>query len=46
MRPIMIGIVDGFGIPDKFLRSALVSGNPYENYLKLARENEINHSKL
>lgn len=37
MRPITIGLVDGFGIPDKYIRSALISGNPYENFLKLAR---------
>lgn len=30
LRPDLIGIVDGFGIPDKFIRSALISGNPYE----------------
>ena len=29
LRPDLIGIVDGFGIPDKFIRSALISGNPY-----------------
>lgn len=29
IRPILIGIVDGFGIPDKYIRSALISGNPY-----------------
>ena len=30
LRPNLMGIVDGFGIPDKFIRSALISGNPYE----------------
>ena len=30
LRPNLIGIVDGFGIPDRFVRSALISGNPYE----------------
>lgn len=30
MRPDIIGIVDGFGIPDKYIRSALTYGNPYE----------------
>ena len=30
IRPDLIGVVDGFGIPDKFIRSALISGNPYE----------------
>lgn len=42
LRPDLIGLVDGFGIPDKYIRSALISGNPYENFLKLARENELN----
>lgn len=30
LRPEIIGIVDGFGIPDKYIRSALIYGNPYE----------------
>lgn len=30
LRPDLIGIVDGFGIPDKYFRSALIYGNPYE----------------
>jgi len=30
IRPDLIGLVDGFGIPDKYIRSALISGNPYE----------------
>jgi hypothetical protein len=29
LRPEIIGIVDGFGIPDKYVRSALIHGNPY-----------------
>lgn len=29
LRPMSIGIVDGFGFPDKYIRSALISGNPY-----------------
>ena len=33
LRPNLIGLVDSFGIPDRFIRSALISGNPYEvNY--------------
>lgn len=39
LRPDVIGLVDGFGIPDKYVRSALTYGNPYENYLQLARAN-------
>lgn len=46
LRPDLIGIVDGFGIPDKYIRSALISGNPYENYLELARKNDLNHSRF
>ena len=30
LRPDLIGLVDGFGIPDKYIRSALITGNPYE----------------
>lgn len=30
LRPATIGLVDGFGIPDKYIRSALIKGNPYE----------------
>lgn len=30
LRPDFIGIVDGFGFPEKYYRSALISGNPYE----------------
>lgn len=25
-----MGLIDGFGIPDKYIKSALTSGNPYE----------------
>ena len=38
IRPHTTVLLDSFGIPDKYLRSALVSGNPYENFLNLARE--------
>lgn len=38
LRPNLIGIVDGFGIPDKFFRSALISGNPYEVHFPLCVE--------
>ena len=30
IRPVLIGIVDSFGIPDKYVHSALIYGNPYE----------------
>jgi hypothetical protein len=30
LRGDLIGMVDGFGIPDKYIRSALITGNPYE----------------
>ena len=30
LRPAVIGLVDSFGIPDKYIRSALIKGNPYE----------------
>ena len=42
IRPHTTVLLDSFGIPDKYLRSALVSGNPYENFLNLARECQIN----
>lgn len=30
LRPNLIGMVDAFGVPDRFIRSALISGNPYD----------------
>jgi hypothetical protein len=30
LRPLTAGLLDSFGIPDKYLRSELVSGNPYQ----------------
>lgn len=30
LRPSLIGIVDGLGIPEKYVRSELTYGNPYE----------------
>ena len=30
LRPDLIGIIDGFGLPEKYYRSALIRGNPYE----------------
>ena len=38
LRPHILGIVDSFGIPDKFLRSALITGNPYEVIMLLILE--------
>jgi len=42
LRPKLIGLVDGFGYPEHLIRSQLAHGNPYENYLKMARECPIN----
>lgn len=30
LRPLTAGLLDSFGIPDKYLRSELVNGNPYQ----------------
>lgn len=30
LRPNLIGLVDAFAIPEKFLTNGLASGNPYE----------------
>lgn len=30
LRPNLIGLVDGFAIPERFITSALATGNPYE----------------
>lgn len=35
LRPHLIGLVDAFGIPEKFIRSALAKGNPYEVFFYL-----------
>ena len=44
IRPHTAVLLDSFGIPDKYLRSEVVRGNPYENFLNRARECEINTS--
>ena len=44
MRPHIAVLLDSFGIPDKYLRSEVVRGDPYENFLNRARECEINTS--
>ena len=46
LRPKLIGLVDGFGLPQHLIRSELTYGNPYENYFKLAKECEINKETL
>jgi len=38
VRPHTAILLDSFGIPDKYLRSEVVHGNPYENFLNRARE--------
>jgi hypothetical protein len=30
LRPNLIGLVDGFGLPEHLIRSELTYGNPYE----------------
>jgi hypothetical protein len=37
IRPHVAVLLDSFGIPDKYLRSEVVRGNPYENFLNRAR---------
>lgn len=37
LRPIVAGLLDSFGIPDKFVRSELVRGNPYNVRMSLFR---------
>lgn len=38
LRPNLIGLVDSFAIPDKFLTNALVKGDPYEVNFSLNTE--------
>ncbi len=38
LRPNIIGLIDSFAIPEKFLTNALVSGNPYEVTFLLTSE--------
>jgi hypothetical protein len=42
LRPKLIGLVDGFGYPEHLIRSELAHGNPYENYLNMARKCQVN----
>ena len=44
LRPKLIGIVDAFGYPEHLIRSELAHGNPYENYLNMARKCQINEN--
>ena len=44
IRPHTAVLLDSFAIPDKYLRSEVVKGNPYQNFLNKARECEINAS--
>jgi hypothetical protein len=37
IRPHIAVLLDSFGIPDKYLLSEVVSGNPYEKFLNRAR---------
>ena len=37
IRPEVITLLDSFGIPDKYIRSEVVRGNPYDNFLNKAR---------
>jgi hypothetical protein len=30
LRPQTAGLLDSFGIPEKYLRSEVISGNPYQ----------------
>ena len=42
LRPHIAIFLDSFGIPEKYLRSELTHGSPYENYLNRARACDIN----
>ena len=49
LRPIIVALIDSFGIPEKYYRSELAVGNPYnvplilsQNFLDRARECELN----
>ena len=42
LRPHTAKLVDAFCIPEKFIRSEVVKGDPYLNFLNRARECEIN----
>jgi hypothetical protein len=42
VRPHTAVLLDSFAIPDKYLRSEVVRGDPYLNFLNRARECEIN----
>ena len=42
IRPHTAVLLDSFNIPDKYLRSEVVKGHPYQNFLDRARESEIN----
>jgi hypothetical protein len=42
IRPHTAVLLDSFAIPDKYLRSEVVHGSPYQNFLNRARECEIN----
>lgn len=33
LRPVVVGLVDSFGIPDKYIRSELAKGNPYNVFM-------------
>jgi acyl-CoA oxidase len=37
IRPHAAVLIDSFGIPEKYLRSEVISGNPYQNFLNRAR---------
>ena len=44
IRPHAAVLLDSFAIPEKYLRSEVVRGHPYENFLNRARQCEINVS--
>lgn len=37
LRPIVVGLVDSFGIPDKYILSELARGHPYNVFLWIFR---------
>jgi len=44
IRPHAAVLLDSFGIPDKYIRSEVIKGDPYLNFLNRARECQINSS--
>ena len=48
IRPYAISLIEGFGIPDEVLTSAIGNsyGDIYETHLRWAKDSKLNHTKL